>query len=341
MTANPTVRSGGRCVELVGAAGPERLVVRERDVPVPAPNEIAVRVEAAGVAFADVKMRHGIYPGAPAFPFVPGYDFAGTVTGVGERAEGFAVGDRVAGLSHVGAYAEHIAIEPLYVAPIGADTDAVAASALVLNYVTAWQMLERVARVPDEGTILIHGGAGGVGTALLELARARGLRALATASAGKHDLVRELGGEPIDYRTEDFVERARAIGGVDAVFDHMGSDHLWRSRGAAQRGGTVVGYGFAGAVGDEDAKRVVRRTYLAFARMVLTPGVRARFYAILTPPFAHAGHIASDLQRLVRMLDEGTIAPRVGATLPFDQAPEAHAMLEGARTTGKVVLTVD
>lgn len=340
MTTNPTVRSGGRCVELIDAGGPEQLVVRERDVPVPGANEIGVRVEAAGVAFADVKMRHGIYPGAPAFPFVPGYDFAGTVTGVGERVEGFAVGDRVAGLSHVGAYAEHIAIEPLYVALIGPHIDATAASALVLNYVTAWQMLERVARVPDGGTILVHGGAGGVGTALLELARARGLRALATASAGKHDLVRELGGEPIDYRTEDFVERTRAIGGADAVFDHMGGDHLWRSRGAVKRGGTVVGYGFAGAVGSEQAKRVVRRTYFAFARMALTPGVRARFYAILTPPFAHAKHIAGDLQRLVRVLDEGTIAPRIGATMPLEQAPEAHTMLEGARTTGKIVLTV-
>ena len=339
MTANPAVRSGGRCVELVGVGGPEQLIVRQRDAPVPAPNEIGVRVEAAGVAFADVKMRHGIYPGAPAFPFVPGYDFAGTVTGVGDRVEGFAVGDRVAGLSHVGAYAEHIAIEPLYVAPIGPDTDAVKASALVLNHVTAWQMLERVARVPEGCTILVHGGAGGVGTALLELARARGLRALATASAGKHDLVRELGGEPIDYRSEDFVERARAVGGVDAVFDHVGGDHLWRSRGAARRGGTVVGYGFVGAVGDEDAKRVVRRTTLAFARMVLTPGVRARFYAILTPPFAHAKHIAGDLRRLVQMLDEGAIAPRIGATLPLDRASEAHAMLEGARTTGKIVLT--
>ena len=282
----PSVRSGGRCIELTGVGGPDRLQLRERPVPAPAAHEIDVRVEAAGVAFADVKMRHGIYPGAPSFPFVPGYDFAGTVTDVGTDVPGFTVGERVAGLSFVGSYAEHVAIDPRYVAPIGPLADPAAASALVLNYVTAHQMLERVARVPESGAILVHGGAGGVGTALLELAQARGLRALATASSGKHDLVRELGAEPIDYRREDFVGRAQAIGGVAAVFDHVAGRHLLRSGRAVRRGGTVVGYGFAGAVGDADERAVVRQTYLAFARLTLTPGVRARFYAILTRPLS-------------------------------------------------------
>ncbi|MEO0938082.1 MAG: medium chain dehydrogenase/reductase family protein [Pseudomonadota bacterium] len=337
-TLLPSVRSGGRCVELTGTGGPDRLCVAQRPVPRPGPGEVALRVEAAGVAFADVKMRHGIYPGAPAFPFVPGYDVAGTVTEVGPGVSGLAVGDRVAGLSFVGGYAQHVALEARYVARISADVDAAQAAALVLNYVTAWQMLERVAKVPAGGSILVHGGAGGVGTALLELARARGVRALATASAGKHALVRELGGDPIDYRTEDFVTRAREIGGVDAVFDHVGGWHLWRSRKAAKPGGTVVGYGFAGAVGAASEAQVVRQTYMAFAACKLAPGPKARFYAILTRPFDQSVHISADLKHLAQMLDEGRLAPRIGARFPLDQAGEAHALMEASGTTGKIVL---
>ena len=331
-------RSGGRVVRMVGTGTPEEAFeIGEAPEPQPAPGEIVVRVAASGVAFADVKMRHGIYPGMPSFPFVPGYDFAGTVEGIGEGVSEFRSGQAVAGLSFVGSHAEVIALEPRYVAAMPNGTDPVKAAALVLNYVTAYQMIERVARVPGGGTVLVHGGGGGMGTALLDLARHRGFRAFATASRGKHDLVRRYGGEPIDYRTEDFVARMAAEGGADAVFDPIGGDHLSRSRAAAKRRGTVVGYGFAGAVDD---KAIVRRTYVTFARMLLTPGPRARFYGILNPPFSRRRYIRADLETLLGMLAEGAIDPHVGATLPLRDAARAHAMLEAREATGKIVLDV-
>ena len=340
--ANVGTRAGGRCVELTGVGTPDDAMrVVQRPVPEPGPDEIGVAVRAAGVAFAEVKMRRGIYPGAPAFPFVPGYDFAGTVTDVGRNVEGFAVGDRVAGLSFTGSYAERVVLRPRYVAKVPHGVPDDRAAALVLNYVTAHQMLARTAKVRDGSMILVHGGGGGVGTALLDLARHRGLTAYATASAGKHDLVRRYGGVPIDYRSEDFVERMKAAGGADAVFDHVGGRHLLRSRAAAKRGGTVVGYGFAGAVGEEDERAIVRSTFLTFARMKLTPGIAARFYAIGDPPFSHRRHIRSDLERLLGLLATGEIEPHVGCVLPLADAARAHAMLEAKCAMGKIVLDVE
>ncbi|MGR3540577.1 MAG: zinc-binding dehydrogenase [Hasllibacter sp.] len=332
-------RSGGLCLELARAGAPdEAFRAVRREAPAPARGEIAVRVAHAGVAFADVKMRRGLYPGAPAFPFVPGYDFAGTVTGVGAGVTGFAEGDRVAGLSFTGSYAEHIALAPRYVAklPTGAATEA--AAALVLNYVTAHQMLHRIAKVPPGATILVQGGGGGAGSALLDLARAGGITAYATASKGKHDLVRRYGGRPIDYRAEDFVAVMRAAGGADAAFDPIGGGTLLRSAGALRRGGRVVAFGFAGATRAEDERAHVRRTYLNFLRLKAAPGVRASFYGILTPPFSRRRHIAADLRALLALLAEGRIAPHVGRVRPLARAPEAHRLLEDAAVEGKILL---
>ena len=338
MTIGKT-RSGGRCIELTGVGAPNEVMrVAQRPVPEPGPDEIAIAVQAAGVAFADVKMRHGIYPGAPAFPFVPGYDFSGMVTEAGRDVGGFAPGDRVAGLSFTGSYAEHTALPPRYVAKVPDGVRDDHATALVLNYVTAYQMLERTAKVRDGATILVHGGGGGVGTALLDLARTRGLTAYATASAGKHDLVRRYEGMPIDYRAEEFVDVLREAGGADAVFDHVGGKHLLRSRRAAKRGGTVVGYGFAGAVGATNEKRFVRSTFLTFARMKLTPGPAARFYAIGDPPFSHRRHIAGDLSDLLRLLADGALEPHIDCTLGLADATQAHERLEAGEASGKIVL---
>lgn len=327
-----STRSGGRCIELTGTGAPDdALRVAERAPPTAGRGEVAIRVRAAGVAFADVKMRHGIYPGAPPFPFVPGYDIAGEVIG----GDGFAPGMQVAALTFTGGYAERVVVDAGRVARMPDGAGYAEAAACVLNYVTAWQMLERVARVADGATVLVHGGGGGVGTALLDLARRRGLRAFATASTGKHPLVRRYGGHPIDYREQDFPTVLREFGGADAVFDHVGGAHLLRSAEAAKRGGTVVGYGFAGGVSD---RAVVRDTYAAFARLLLRPGIGARFYAILSPPFSHRRHIRADMERVLGLLGDGAVAPHVGARMPLDRAAEAHAALEAGRAEGKIVL---
>lgn len=122
------------------------------------------------------------------------------------------------------------------------------------------------------------------------------------------------------------------------MFDHVGGRHLWRPRRAAKRTGTVVCYGFAGAVGGRDERRIVRQTHLAHAASKLMPGPKARLYAILARPFSHTAHVVKDLGTLAELLDRGAIGPRIGASLPLDRVDEAHAMLEGGRVTDKIIM---
>lgn len=209
------------------AGGPERLQLVTVPVREPRVGELRVRVETAGVAFADVMVREGRYPGVR-LPATPGYDFVGTVEAAGDGIDASRVGRRVGALTVTGGYARHAYVRADRVTPVPDGLGSIAAVALILNYVTAWQMLTRNTQASAGDTVLVHGGAGGVGTALLQLCRLQGVRALATASAGKHDLVRSLGGMPIDYATEDFVERCRVETdgvGVDAVFDHLAGAH--------------------------------------------------------------------------------------------------------------------
>ena len=164
-------------VLLTGVGGPEVLEVVERDAPEPGPGEVRVKVLAAGVAFADVLMRHGKYPGVPSPPFTPGYDLVGEVEKLGTGVEGVALGQRVAALTQIGAYAQRVVVGVGEMVPVPVGVDPVEAVSLVLNYVTAYQMLRRVAGARGGERILIHGAAGGVGTALLQLGQVEGLEA--------------------------------------------------------------------------------------------------------------------------------------------------------------------
>jgi len=331
--------SGGTCVELTGIGGPEMLQVVDKPEPLPAAGEIRVRIKAAGVAFADVKMRHGIYPGAPSSPFVPGYDFAGVVDAVGSRVKDYAVGDHVAGLSQTGSYATYLTLKPRHVAKMPKSVDFAPAAASVLNYITAYQLINRCARAKAGQTVLVHGGAGGVGTALLDLLRGMNIKVYATASKAKHDLVRSYGAEPIDYQAQDFVKVIKkACGHVDAVFDHVGGDHLWASRKVLSWRGILVCYGFAGAVKDGHDAAIATLTRIMAIKAL--PGPRATFYGILSPGFSFESHIAADLGHVLRLLGDGSITPHIGMELPLTETAQAHQVLEDAGATGKIVLTV-
>ncbi len=199
-------------------------------------------------------------------------------------------------------------------------------------------MIDRSAYVVAGKTVLIHGGGGGVGTALLDLGRVRGIRTIATASTVKHLLVTSYGGEPIDYRSCDFVQKVRTmVGGVDAVFDHLGGAHLWRSRSALRSNGILVGYGFADAAKNGQSQ-VVRETFAAILEMQALAGTSATFYAILSERYGFMEHIASDLGRIMTMLERGQIRPHIGSVMPLAAASDAHALLEAGESSGKVVL---
>ena len=191
-----------------------------------------------------------IKPGNP-IPFVPGYEVAGIVDAIADGVAGFQVGQRVSALTVHGGFGEFLVREAEHFVPIPDAVSDVEAAALILNYVTAWQMIHRVARVRPGQTALVTGAAGGVGTATLQLLHLAGLRTYGAASSLKHGTVRKLGATPLDYRAApiDRLMRAPESQGVDYVFDAIGGGNIGLCIGAARRGGTVVGYGFMSVSG--------------------------------------------------------------------------------------------
>ena len=224
---------------ITGLGGPEVFKWIEDDLPVPAPGQVRVKVIAAGVAFADVLMRHGLYPGAPAFPFAPGYDIVGEVDALGDGVSGFAIGQRVAALTMIGGYSRYTIVPAAHLVPVPDNLDPAEAVSLVLNYVTAYQMLQRVAKLRQGQRFLVHGAAGGVGTAALQLGNIAGLEMFGTASKSKLELVSALGATAIDYRCENFLERIRQLApeGLDAVLESIGGKTRTDSYHCLRRGG--------------------------------------------------------------------------------------------------------
>jgi NADPH2:quinone reductase len=225
--------------------GPDVLRVVEEECPEPKDGEVRVRVLAAGVALPDVMAREGVHPETPPVPFTPGWDLVGVVDRLGGATSGIEPGQTVAALPIHGAYAQFVCLPQRELLPVPSGLDAAEAVSLVLNYITAYQMLHRSANARWGQRALIHGAAGGVGTALLQLGRLAGLEMYGTCSSRGASAVADLGGIPIDYRHQDFVKEIHGLTneGVDVVFDPIGGSHLWQSRQALRRGGTVVGYG--------------------------------------------------------------------------------------------------
>ncbi len=214
--------------------GPEALQVLEEVCPEPKDGEVRVKVLAAGVSLPDLMMREGIHPETPRLPFTPGWDLIGVVDRLGDGVSGIEPGQRVAALPINGAYAEFVCLPQRELIPAPSGLDAAEAVSLVLNYVTAYQMLHRSAKVRPGQRVLIHGAAGGVGSALLQLGRLAGLEMYGTCSARGASAVSDLGGIPIDYQYQDFVEEIHRLTseGVDVVFDGLGGAHMAVPQGA-------------------------------------------------------------------------------------------------------------
>ena len=205
--------------------GPEVLHVVQEDLPELQAGDVRVKVLAAWVSAYDLMLRHsGSLPGAPSVPYTPGEDIVGVVDKMGEGMSSFEPGQRVAGYPRGGGYAEFLCLSPSDLVPVPENVDPAAAVCLVANYLTAHMLLHHTANVQSGERILVQGAAGRTGTALLELGRLAGLEMYGTASKYNHELVSALGATPIDYRTENFVERIRSLtgDGVDAVFDPVG-----------------------------------------------------------------------------------------------------------------------
>ena len=329
-----------RAVMLTRKGGPEVLETVELPLREPGAGEARVRVRACGVGATDVTMRRGYYPFAPKRPFVPGYDLVGEVDAIGPAVTAVAVGDRVACLAVHGGYAEmfYRAADELVKVPAGLDDAEVVA--LILNYVTAYQMIHRVACQQAGESALATGANGGVGQALLELLRVHGVAAIGAAGARFHDRIRELGATPVEGRAAPIDEGVLAIraGGVDATYDALGGRFVRACTRATRRGGIVVGYGFSGT-GDSSVAGM-----LGMARLytgVRLAGRRGRFYGITQWYRKDPAPFREDLTKLFDLLAAKTIHPRIAARLPLLDARRGNELIEAGGLDGKLVLVRD
>ncbi|GGW62262.1 oxidoreductase [Streptomyces lucensis JCM 4490] len=345
--------------------GPEVLRVVEEPVPRPGPGEVRVRVLAAGVSFTDALLRAGTYLGVPEPPFTPGYELVGVVEEPGPGCSRLRKGDRVAALTVWGAYAEHVCLLEADAVEVPDDLDPAEVVGLVLTYVTAYQLLHRMAQVKGGERVLVHGAAGRVGTAVLELGALAGLRLYGTASARDTAAVERHGAVAIDYRDEDFVTRLRALpgGGVDVVLDGLGGALSLRSFRALIPGGRLVVFGhYAMLEHGRGSWRGWAEWYGATAAValwgLLSPRRRVLAYRIQKlrdrrqvlpvgrrPPACPVGGgpryrewFQQDLRTLLELLRRGAIHPVVAERVPLSDARRAHDLLAESASKGKLVL---
>jgi NADPH2:quinone reductase len=340
--------------------GPEVLKVVEGEDPRPGPGEVLVKVLAAGVSFTDSQLRAGTYlPGAPKPPFTPGYELVGVVEELGPGCSRLRVGDRIGALTVWGADAERVCVPEAGAVEVPEDLDPAEVLCLVFTYMTAYQVLHRTAKVQSGETVLVHGAAGRVGTAVLELAPLAAVSIYGTASARDRAAVERFGAVAIDYQNEDFLQRVRELPGqgVDVALDSLGGPISLRSfRARRPGGGRLVVFGRYNTIkeGHKDWPAVIK-WYAAVATVWLWDKVSPRRHvsayhvqkyrdkttrrdgAVGGEP-ANAEEFREDFAVLVELLRADKIHPVVAERLPLTEALRAHEMLESSAATGKLVL---
>jgi len=331
--------------------GPDALQVLEEECPEPKPGEVRVEVRAAGVSLPDILAREGVHPETPRPPFSPGWDLVGVVDRLGNGVFGVQPGQMVAAMPISGAYSEFVCLPERELVPVPSELDPAEAVSLVLNYITAYQMMHRSAKLESGRRALVHGAAGGVGTALLQLGSLAGLEMYGTCSSRGASAVTEQGATPIDYRDHDFVAEIlrHTSDGVDVVFDPIGGAHLWESRKALRRGGRVVGYGLStslrgeGLTSRRPGRRQRFRGTAVFGMYIaagwLLPG-RKRIvpYSIQTLKRLRPAWFRQDLITLLDLLQQRKIKPLIAQRLPLVEARRAHELLGEGGVIGKIVL---
>jgi NADPH:quinone reductase len=331
--------------------GPDALQVVEEACPEPKLGEVRIRVLAAGVSLPDILAREGVHPETPPVPFTPGWDLVGVVDRLGDGVSLIEPGQIVAAMPISGAYAEFVCLRLHELVPVPSGLDAAEAVSLVLNYITAYQMLHGSAKVKPGQRALIHGAAGGVGSALLQLGRLAGLEMYGTCSSRGAAAVSDLGGIPIDYQNQDFVKEIHRLTseGVDVVFDGIGGANLWRSRQALRPGGKVVVYGFtaklregrlaSGGSGSRHRFREAAILGLYIARNWFLPGRKRMVpYSIQTLKRLKPALFRRDLITLLDLLQQQKIKPLIAQRFPLAEARQAQELLGKGGVTGKIVL---
>ncbi len=338
-------------IRIARFGGPEVLeLAQEEVIPMPGAGEVRMKVIAAGTGFTDTMIRRGRYPDFKGpLPFTPGYEMVGVVDQVGPGVAAPAAGEVVADLCVVGGYTQYAIRPARFLVPVPDEVDAAEAVCIPLAYVTAFQMLTRCRPLPRGAVILVIGASGTVGTALLDLARHLGLKAIGTCSAKNIPVVERFGATAIDYRAADFVATVRQLtakrpggAGVDAAFDAIGGAHFSRSFSYLTAGGLLVGYGSQTmAIGRESllaAGLGMVRLVLWNALSFIFKGRHALFYSITSRRSKYPEEFKADMAALFDLLRDGAIHPVVIERVPLAAASQVHARIDSGGLGGKIVL---
>ena len=324
---------------VITAYGDEsKLAIAESDISDPSAHEVQLRVEYTIVSGSDVNMRRGTYPLQRKPPLTPGYSVIGTVRLNGAGCSKFQEGDRVACLSKYEGQSEIINLPEKYLVPVPGGVDGRAAVALILDWVTAYQMLHRAARVKAGQRIFVHALSGAVGGALLRLAQLEGAQVYGTASKKKHDELRKLGAIPFDYSNKGWIASVQELGGVDAVFDPLGYESFNESYSILRRGGVLVGYGMnLPAWTGAPPRSVIPSALKLFSRnLVFWSGKRTTFFGVNRG----SKHFAHDLAVLFEWLKDGKVSVPIKAVFKLDQIKEAHREYASSDAMGSIIIEV-
>lgn len=332
-------------VVLPGIVEPKGLLIEKRLLSKPENGQVVLKIEASGVSFAERAMMRDKYPGMPEFPFVPGYDMVGTVVAIGPDVDPSMIGKRFAALTKTGGWSSHALVSAAGLLAIPDNVDPVAVEAIVVNGLTAWQMLHRKAKIKSGQTILVLGANGGVGTILSQLAIHAGVKVIGVSSPRYHELLKAQGIIPIAYNDVKFSENVRKIApdGIDAVFDNIGGESISRSFSLLKSGGILVSYAIAFALDMNKSVLFLFLTLLAklFWLNSLPNGRKASFYDIWsgkeTSEFKAA--MQEDFSQLIKLLQSGVLKPQIAAQFPLERIKEAMELAESRTTYGKIVLT--
>jgi putative PIG3 family NAD(P)H quinone oxidoreductase len=324
-----------RAVIADGAGGPEVLSVAELPDPEPGPGEVVLQVAAAGLNRADLLQRQGFYPPPPGASDIIGMECSGTVAALGEGVTGWSVGDEACALLSAGGYAERVAVPAGQLMPLPAGVDLVTAAALPEVAATVWSNVFMVAGLKPHETLLVHGGAGGIGTFAIQLAHQLGAKVLTTAgTADKRAACVALGADvAIDYREQDFVEGVKESTdgrGADVILDNMGAQYLDRNIDALALEGRLVIIGMQGGTRAElDINKLLRKR-----GAVIATTLRAR------PTAEKSAICASVVEHVWPLVAEGLVQPIVHGTMPLAEVAAAHTLMESGAHSGKILLTL-
>jgi NADPH2:quinone reductase len=332
---NQSLPTHMRAIEFTIPGGPDVMQVGQTAVPMPKPDEVLIRVQAAGINRPDVAQRMGAYPPPPGASPILGLEAAGEIAACGDAVSSYNIGDRVTALCNGGAYAEYVAVPATQCLPWPKGFSAIQAAALPENYFTVWANLFDIGKLEPGESLLVHGGTSGIGITAIQFAVAIGAKAFATAgSPEKCAAIEKLGATAINYKQTDFDEEIRRLtdkSGVNVILDMIGAPYTVRNVASLAPDGRLVQIAFmSGNIVENFDLSPIMRKRLTVTGSTMRPRTTAEKAA-----FAH-----SLLTKIWPQLDAGLYAPIIHDVFPLDHAPEAHRLMESSAHIGKIILKI-